>query len=152
MYQIILWVELLILFAMRDLEWSGLNKLFVQLMVFGASNPQFVIVRSSFFVCMLMVSLAAVCSMNAVLNFTIVMFPPTGVCGPLKQVLNSTLTVDSHFYNGKATYQCNEGFNFKFSGSQAESRLTYCCLHDDNSDHLLEWVGDYDVVPDCERK
>ncbi|XP_064405955.1 sushi, von Willebrand factor type A, EGF and pentraxin domain-containing protein 1-like isoform X2 [Halichondria panicea] len=73
------------------------------------------------------------------------------VCGPLKQVLNSTLTVDSYFFDGEATYQCNEGFIFKLSGSQTESHLTYCCLHDDNSDHLLEWVGDYDVVPDCER-
>ncbi|XP_064406448.1 sushi, von Willebrand factor type A, EGF and pentraxin domain-containing protein 1-like [Halichondria panicea] len=72
------------------------------------------------------------------------------VCGPLKQVLNSTLTVDSYFYNSEAIYQCNEGFIFKFSGSQTESRLTYCCLHAEYSDHLLEWVGDYDVVPDCE--
>ncbi len=91
-------------------------------------------------------------SMNAVLNFTIVLFPPTGVCGPLKQVLNSTRTVDSYFYNSEAIYQCNEGFVFKLSGSQTESRLTYCCLHAEYSDYLLEWVGDYDVVPDCERE
>ncbi len=74
------------------------------------------------------------------------------MCGPLKQLLNSALTVNSYFYNSEAIYQCNEGFIFKFPGSKAESRLTYCCLHDDNSDHLLEWVGDYDVAPDCERK
>ncbi len=61
MYQTILWVELLILFAMRALEWSGLNKSFVQLMVFGASNLQFVIVRSSSLLYMLMVSLIYSC-------------------------------------------------------------------------------------------
>ncbi len=80
------------------------------------------------------------------------MFPyATGVCGPLKQVLNSTVIVDSYFYNGEATYQCNEGFVFKFSGFQTDI-LTFCCLHAQDSDHLLEWVGDHDVVPDCERE
>ncbi len=74
------------------------------------------------------------------------------MCGPPQHVPHSTVAIDSYFYNGEATYKCNEGFNFKFSGSQTESRLTYCCLHAEYSDHLLEWVGDYDVVPDRERE
>ncbi len=74
------------------------------------------------------------------------------MCGPLKQVLNGALTVNSYFYNSEATYQCNEGFIFKLPGSQTESHLTYCCVHAEYSDHLLEWFGDHDDVPDCERK
>ncbi len=75
----------------------------------------------------------------------------TGVCGPLKQVLNSILTVDSYFFNSEATYQCKEGLIFKFSGFQTDV-LTFCCLHHHYSDHLLEWVSDHENVPDCERK
>ena len=73
------------------------------------------------------------------------------MCGPLKQVLNGALTVDSYFYNAEATYQCNEGFIFKFPGYKIKI-ITFCCVHAENSDHLLEWFGDHDDVPDCERK
>ncbi len=76
---------------------------------------------------------------------------PTGVCGPLKQVLNSTVIVDSYFYNAEATYQCNEGFIFKFPGYKIKI-ITFCCVHAENSDHLLEWFGDHDDVPNCKRE
>ncbi len=111
MYQTILWVELLILFAMKDLEWLGLDNSFVKLMAFGASNLQSVIVRSCHLLLyMLMLSLPAVCSV------------------PTKPDNGIIVSDEPYFIESNATFTCEEGFGVNGDGS-------ITCLSD------LTWSG-----------
>ncbi len=74
---------------------------------------------------------------------------PTGVCGPLQQISNSSVVVSSFFIEGEAIYQCNEGYHF--SPLQRDDMVKFCCLPAEDGDHL-EWVGGHHELPDCQRK